>query len=241
MKLVLIHARAKIVELARYPSFLVPTLLFPTAFYLAFGAVDDARGNQVAASFMAFAVLGVVFFMFGVGIAAERESPWEVFLRVLPVGVVTRLAARLLAALPFALASAAGVAVAATLTSSLNLPARRWLELVFVIAVGALPFGLLGIAIGYWCTPRGALPLANALYLGLAYVGGLWLAPDRLAGPIAQVSPFVPTRQWAELVSASVAGEQPAVWDWLGLALWGAAFAALAVWGYRRDEGRRYR
>lgn len=241
MRLALIHARAKVVELARYPSFLVPTLFFPTAFYLAFGAVDDAHGNQVAASFMAFAVLGVVFFMFGVGIAAERESAWEVFLRVLPVGVVIRLAARLLAALPFAAASAAAVAIAATLTSSLDLPAERWPELVLVIIVGALPFGLLGIAVGYWCTPKGALPLANALYLGLAYVGGLWLAPDRLAGPVAEVSPFVPTRQWADLVSASVEGKTSSMRDWLGLTLWGAVFAGLAVWGYRRDEGRRYR
>ena len=29
------------------------------------------------ASFAAYAVLGIAFFQFGVGIAAEREEPWE--------------------------------------------------------------------------------------------------------------------------------------------------------------------
>ena len=33
-----------------------------------------------------FAVIGVAFFQFGVGIAVDRASPWEAYLRTLPVG-----------------------------------------------------------------------------------------------------------------------------------------------------------
>jgi ABC-2 type transport system permease protein len=242
VRIVLVHARAKIVELARYPSFTVPTLLFPAGFFLAFGAsAGAADANFVAAAFVAFAVLGVAFFVFGVGIASERDSPWEVFLRILPVSTGARLAARLVAAVPFAVISGATVAVVAALTTPTHLSREQWLLLGGTIAIGVVPFGLLGIAIGYWSTPRGALPLANGLYIALAFAGGLWIAPPHLPGLVAGVSPYLPTRQWADLVWASVGGAPATTRDALGLVVYTVAFGVLAGWGYRRDEGRRYR
>jgi ABC-2 type transport system permease protein len=242
VKLVLAHARAKVVELARYPSFVVPTLGFPAAFFLAFGAsADSGDADLVVASFLAFAILGVAFFVFGVGLANERDSPWEVFLRILPVATSARLAARLLATLPYSLVSGAAVVLAAALTTPADLSVEQWLRLTGVLLLGIVPFGLLGTAVGYWSTPRGALPLANGLYLVLAYAGGLWIAPDHLPDLVASLSPYLPTRHWADLLWDSVGGPPSHTGDWLGLAAYTTLFGALAARGFRRDEGRRYR
>ena len=241
MKLALVHARAATVELARYPSFSVPTLLFPTLIFLAFGRRTGLPTDLGMACYAAFAVLGVAFFQFGVGIAAERASPWQTFLRILPVGPAVRFAARIVSALAFALTSAALVVAAAVAVTDVSLPASRWLALASTLLTGAIPFALLGIAIGYWTTPRGALPLANLLFLALSYAGGLLAGREHIPEELRRVAEALPTRLWGELLAASVgAGAWPLA-SALGLAAYGCAFTLLAGWGYNRDEGERFR
>ena len=241
MSLVWTHARVATVELLRYPSFSVPTLLFPTAIFLAWGSRSGAPPALAMVSYAAFAVVGVAFFQFGVGIAAERASPWHLFVRVLPATPWVHFAARVLSALAFALASSALVTAAALTTTDPDLAAGRWPALGLVLLLGSVPFALLGIAIGYWLTPRGALPVANLLFLSLAYVGGLLGGAQNLPGVLADVSGALPTRLWGELLAAAVGlGAWHAI-DAVGLAAYAAAFAALAAWGYRRDEGERFR
>ena len=242
MKLALVHARATTLELVRYPAYVVPTLLFPTAFFLFFVAPSASRYATVKmAAFAGFAAIGVAFFQFGVGIATERASPWETYLRTLPVGVGTRLGARVLAAAPFAAAAATLVIVVALATTPAALTPVRWAELVFVLLAGTIPFALLGIALGYWAPSRGALPVANLLYLGLSYAGGLWIRPSELPHAVRRVSPLLPTRALADALAAVVYGNAFALRPWLALLAFASAFATLAAWGYRRDEGRRFR
>ena len=87
------------------------------------------------------------------------------------------------AALVFALAAVGVVFIAAVLLTPAGLPPGTWLHLSVALLLGSIPFGLLGIALGYWAQAKAALPLANLLYLSLAYAGGLWLPPDRLLFP----------------------------------------------------------
>ena len=242
MRLTWVHAKAATLELLRYPSFSIPTLVFPAALFL---VVGKPRAGEAAvtpmASFAGLAILGVAFFQFGVGIAAERASPWHAFLRILPAPARVRVAARVISALAFAFAAALGVVVLALVTTGARLGAGEWVLLLVTLLTGSVPFAFLGIALGYWLTPKGALPLANLLFLGLSYAGGLWTDPAELPGPIAAISPYLPTRLWGELLAGSV--EEGAVKvttaAWLGA--YGAAFALLASWGYHRDEGERFR
>jgi ABC-2 type transport system permease protein len=191
--------------------------------------------------FAAVAVLGVVFFQFGVGIAADRVLAWEIFLRTLPVSPWLRIGARVMSALVFA-AAAALLVVAAGLTSTpAALPLSRWPLLAVALLLGAIPFALLGIALGYLIWPKAGLPVANLVYLPLSYLGGLWTGPGDLPDVAERVSLLVPTRAWGDVLWAA-AGLQ--AWTWrspLLLAAYGTTFAALAVFGYRRDEGERFR
>lgn len=243
MRLAVLHARLSVLELLRYPAFSIPTVLFPALAYVFF-VVPQAgheNANLLMASYAAFGFLAVAFFEFGVGIASERTSPWDAFLRTLPVTLRARFAGRLIAALVFAGASALGVVIVAVATTPISLGAAQWATLVGALAGGAIPFGLLGIAIGYLASPRGALPLANVLYFALSFLGGLWTGPGKLPDVVERVSPVLPTREWSELLGAAVGGGAPPAWSWLSLAGWTVAFAAFAAWAYRRDEGVRYR
>ncbi len=241
MRLALVHARVQLLQLARYPAFAIPTLVLPALFYGFFGlSQPHASPNVLMASFAAYAVLSVAFFQFGVGIALDRIDPWESYLRTLPVASRTRFAGRVLSALVFALGSAAIVIVVALVARPVSLSPERWLLLVLSLLVGSVPLALFGIALGYWISPKGALPVANVLYLSTAYVGGLWTGPRRLPAGLEHVGRFLPTHQWGDLVWAAV-GVGNVGLHWVALLAYGGLFAALAAWGYRRDEGERFR
>jgi len=231
-----VHARAMTIELARHPAYVVPTLFL---FFL--GSASAGRDNVRMATFAGFAAIGVAFFQFGVGIAVERASPWESYLRTLPVGVGVRLLARVGSAAAFAAAASTAVVAVALVTTSVSLPPAAWLELAAALLVGTLPFALLGVAIGYWAPARGALPIANLLYLALSYAGGLWFRPAELPRAVGRISPFLPTRALADALAAPASGLPPPWHSWCALIGFGAAFFGVAVWGYHRDENRRYR
>jgi ABC-2 type transport system permease protein len=242
VRLTLLHARAQTLELLRLPAYLVPTLAFPTMFYVFFAVpkANDGRASATMAFFAGFAILGVALFQFGVGIAAERASPWERYLRTLPARASARFGGRLVSALGFGGAAAAVVLVTAQLLTPASLRPAEWLALGLTLTLGAIPFALLGIAIGYLATPKAALPIANVVYLSLSYAGGLWTAPAELPDPVDAVSRALPTRALAD---ALLAAATPEPWSWTPCAIltaYSIAFGAAALWGYRRDEGQRY-
>jgi ABC-2 type transport system permease protein len=242
MRLVFLHARASTLELARHPAYVVPTIVFPSVFFLFFVAPGAGGYATIKmATFAGFAAIGVAFFQFGVGIAVERASPWERYLRTLPIGVGVRLAARLLSAALFATAAATTLVMTAIATTDVSLSAKRWVELAIVLLLATVPFALLGIALGYWAPERGALPIANLLYLGLSYAGALWIRAQDLPSGVAAVSPYLPTRALSDVLTATVSGDPFAPRSWIALVGFAGLFAAIAVWGYRRDEGRHFR
>lgn len=242
MKLAYVYARATTLELLRMPSFCIPTLAYPALVFLLFGLPNvDGRANVFLASYAAFAMLGIGFFQFGVGLAIERTTPWQRFLRALPAAAMQRVAGRLAAAAVFGTATTVVVAGVVLATTSAQLSAQSWLRLALALGAGSVPFVLFGVALAYWCTPRGALPIANAVYLVLAYAGGLWTGPTGVPDAIEGISRYTPTRQWGEILWPAAAGGAWHAEHWLVLAAYAAAFAALAAWGYERDEGQRYR
>jgi ABC-2 type transport system permease protein len=236
MRLLLATVRSTVLELLRYPAYSIPTLIFPATLYLAVAGRSPARGVERMAGFAAIAVLSVTFFQFGVGIANERTRPWERYLRTLPALPLTRIAGRVLSALAFAVGSAGAVGLAAA-GVGVTLPPARWPPLAAALLLGAIPFGLLGIALGYSVRPRAALPLANLLYLPLAYAGGLWSGPR--GAPHLTVA--VPTRAWAELLWAATGRRAFGLTALVVLSAWTVVLAGAAVRAYRRDEGGRFR
>jgi ABC-2 type transport system permease protein len=240
VRLAYAYIKASALELLRYPAYSLPALFFPAVLFLLFAAPRSAYPDQVMVGFAAVAVLGVVFFQFGVGIAADRISPWESFLRTLPASSRIRIGARVVSALAFATAAATIVVVSALATTSAGLPPSSWPLLAAALLLGAVPFALLGIALGYLIWPKAALPVANLVYLPLSFAGGLWTGPAELPEFIADISPLVPTRAWGDILWA-VVGAQRLSWPTpLILVGYGIVFGGLAIWGYRRDEGERF-
>lgn len=242
MRLTLVHARLQVLELVRFPGFAVATLAFPALMFVLFGLPRAHRHPEVLlASYAAFSALGVGFFQFGVSGAIERGTPWQAWLRTLAVPPYVRIAARVLAALAFTLASVAVVVAIVLATTSASLPPAAWARLALALLAGSLPFVVLGLAIAYWASPRSALPVANLLYMLLAYAGGLWTGPGDLPRAVRSLSPYTPTRQWGDVLWPSVTGAPWNATHWLLLGAYTLGFGLLAAWGFGRDELQRFR
>jgi len=243
MSLVLEHYRATMVGLIRTPAYSLVTVLIPGVVFIFIGtSVGDSReaANIVIASFAIFAALGVAFFQFGVGIANDRESPWEQFAHVLPVSPGARFAANVLSAVSFAVVAVGVLIVVAIILTDAAMPAGSWARLLVAVFLGAVPMALLGIAIGYWSPPKAALPIANILYLALSFGGGLFIRPTSMPAFLDAISGVLPTRQVGELAWAAVQGQAWSIEPWLWLIGYSALFGLLAAASYRRDEGVRY-
>jgi ABC-2 type transport system permease protein len=242
VRLTLVHARLQVLELVRFPGFSVATLAFPALMFVLFGLPRaQGRPNILLASYAAFAVLGVGFFQFGVSGAIERATPWHAWLRTLPAPPRVRIAARAVAALVFTLASVTVVAAVAVSTTSASLSAGAWVRLTVALLAGSLPFVGLGLAIAYWTSPKSALPVANVLYMLLAYAGGLWTGPGDLPPAVRSISPYTPTRQWGDVLWPAASGVPWQASHWLLLTAYAFGFGALAAWGFARDELQQFR
>jgi ribosomal protein S12 methylthiotransferase accessory factor len=101
------------------------------------------------------------------------------------------------------------------------------------------------------------IPSDRVVIASAAELGEDAVAPERFAlfsdeqyggpafpfrpGSVSAISPLVPTRQFGNVLWGAADGH---VWrprDWFLLGAWTIVFAALGAWGYRRDEGRKYR
>ena len=244
MTLVAEHFRAQMLVLLRTPAYSALTVFTPSIIFIFVGlSVIDSRqtANILLASYSIFAALGVSFFQFGVGLANERESPWEQFAHVLPVSPATRFTARVLAAVVFAATAIAILIGVAQFSTEAAMPPGAWCRMLMSVFLGAIPMSLLGIAIGYWLAPKVALPAANILHLALAFAGGLFIPPQGMPGLLDRISHALPTRHIGELTWAAVLGHPWPFESWLWLIGYTIVFGVLANVGYRRDEGIRYR
>jgi ABC-2 type transport system permease protein len=105
----------------------------------------------------------------------------------------------------------------------------------------AVPFTLLGLAIGYALSAKAAIAVVQAVLFPLAFAGGLFLPPEAFPSWLDALSQALPSRAARDLVVEVTTGIEGSAWALPVLLAWTAVFAVLAVLAYRRDEGRRFR
>ena len=230
----------RLLSLLRSPAYVAGTLATPSLImiFLGVGLADTTgEANTIMASFTVFAVMGIAFFQFGVGIAENRSSPWAIFERVLPAPIVVRLAGSTISAMLFATAATGLVVVVSHVFMPVALSTVAWLRLCLVLLASGVPLSLLGVAIGYWVSSRAALPVANIAYLGLAFAGGLFIPPQFFPDALEAISHCLISRHVVELAWRAVTDSPWSIAPWLWVFGYTVAAFLLAGWGYRRDEG----
>lgn len=245
MSLLAAHYRFQLIEQARIPIALVSSAAFPALSLLFFVVPFDFAESPPAATtavvqLSVFAVMISFLFTFGVGVADDREKSWDPYLRTLPAPAWPRIAGRVLTGATFGLLSIIPlIVVGALFTEATVSPPRLLLGLVPLVVAG-LPFLFGGLAIGYSMPVKVALPVTNLIFFPISFAGGLLIPPTLFPDWLQTFSALLPSRGARDLVVLAVVGTPPDPVAIVVLAGWTVLTGALAVWAYRRDQGRRF-
>ncbi len=243
------QARSEFIKLWRIPMFSVPTLLFPILLFLLFGAPiagetlpnGTSVGKYVMASFAAYGVLGIAFFSFGIGVANERGQGWTKLVRATPIRPWVYFAGKIVMALVFATLLLLILFLVAALVAGVRMAPGEWALLVVTLVLGMLPLVTAGFALGYWAGPNSAAAIANLIYLPIAYASGFLMPVQSLPAWVRSITPYLPPYHYGQLAWRAIGlddGQVALHIVWLiGTAV---VFGSLAVWGYRRDNGKQF-
>ena len=233
---------AEIIKSARMPQFIIPTIALPPAFYALFAMAMGQGSAEVAtrtlATFGVFAVMGPALFGFGANIAAERESGQLELKRLSPMPAGAQIAAKVAATSAFSMVAFAllyGLGIA----EGVSLNTARWVMLVGVHTLAIFPFALIGLGIGYRLGQKGAIAVANIVFLAMAVLGGLWMPIAVLPEAMQAIAWALPSYHLGE-IALMAAGQREAANLWLHawpLTLITLA-AALFAWTGERKQAK---
>jgi ABC-2 type transport system permease protein len=82
--------------------------------------------------------------------------------------------------------------------------------------------------------------VAQVLFFPLAFGGGLMTAPGSAPGFVEDLAPYLPTGASVRLMWAAVGDYPLQIGSVLSLIAWIVMLGGVALWAYRRDEGRRF-
>lgn len=222
----------------------ISTVVFPSLFFWFFGIPNAPNQDGLAmltVSFCAFGVLSVVLFQFGIGLATDRDTTWYSYLRILPGPLGLHLLSRIISGLIFAVLSVAGVLLTAKLLGSLEFQNYSWTRFTVVLFLGAIPFSFLGILLGLLVSARSATPVLNLVYLTLSFAGGLWMPPEALPKFVREISIYLPSRMYGELLWSSVLSRPSELRNLFGLTAYGVVFFGCLAFALYREEEKTFR
>ncbi len=205
---------AEVLKNLRMPSFILPSLIMPVAFYSLF-AVALPGSNQQApymlATFGIFSVMGPAIFGFGAGVASERERGWLNLKRAAPAPAVSYIGAKLFATLLYALSALVLVYIVARFAAGVELSRVTWAVLLGVHMLASIPFVFLGLALGFTFGSNGAVGIANIIFLSLSALGGLWIPIFVMPKFLQNIATYLPSYHLGEIAISVVQSDAPVI------------------------------
>jgi ABC-2 type transport system permease protein len=191
----------------RLPQFILPSVLTPAAFYALFTLALAKPSPMAAAASLAgygvFAAIGPALFGFGAGVAMEREQGLIELKRVSPMPPGAYVAAKLAAAVATT-GVAVGLIYALSTFGGVRLSPERWALLVGLHLASTVPHALIGFGIGMRMGGKGAVAMANALFLASSVIGGLWIPSSILPSWMQVIGQAVPAYHLGQIARAIV-------------------------------------
>jgi len=166
----------------------------------------------------------------------EREQGRIELKRVSPMPPGAFVAGKLCAALSTTAAALALICLLGVF-AGVRLAPEQWALLAAIHLGSTVPHALIGLGIGMRMGGKGAVATANALFLGSAVLGGLWIPSAYLPHWMQGIGLATPAFHLGQLARA-VVGADTIGQSWVHAAALGAMTLAAALWawsGWRRS------
>jgi ABC-2 type transport system permease protein len=245
------EAKYELLKNSRIPVYAISTIAFPLMFYVLFGIVlgrNNAAARNDNATYMlatmgCFGVMAVSLFGFGVSLAIERGQGWLQVKRASPMPIAAYFFAKLFAAVVFSTIIMTLLLMVGISFGGVRLPVATAAKLVGILVAGSIPFGAMGLAIGYFAKPNSAPAVVNLIYLPMAFCSGLWIPLFMLPHGLQTFAKFLPAYHMSQMALGTVGmtTEPATAWGHVeALIAFTLICLGLAAWGYRKDEGETY-
>ena len=247
LTLAAVHTKYNLLETMRVPIAVIGSLVFPTLAFCLFVlpqrmVVDEPDFATAAiASMVVFAFMSASLFSIGLDMAEQRSKPWWPYLRTLPGSPAARLIGLMSATLIISILAVIPLLIVGGIFTSAAVQPGELFAAIGLAILTAVPSALLGTIIGTTAGPKAAIAITQVAMFLLAFGGGLFLPPILFPEWLDLASKFLWVREAREIVIAAALGQSAPLWAVVGILAWTLVLGALAVWLYRRDEGRRYR
>jgi ABC-2 type transport system permease protein len=245
------EAKYEILKNIRIPIYAISSVVFPLMFYVLFALVLGS-GNPVTRSETAtymlatlgtFGVMGVSLFGFGVSLAMERGQGWLQVKRASPMPLAAYFTAKLVSAMVFSVVIATLLLAIGYAFGNVHISPLQALGLVGVLMAASIPFGAMGLTLGYIAKPNSAPAVVNLIYLPMSFCSGLWIPMFLLPHVLQTVAHILPPFHISQLalrvvgMSRDTSSFASHIQALAGFTL---LFLGIAVVLYRRDEGQLY-
>jgi len=245
------EAKYEVLKNLRLPVYAASTVFFPMMFYVLFAIVlapDNPVTRSQSATYMlatlgSFGVMGVSLFGFGVSLAMERGQGWLQVKRASPMPLAAYFTAKLVSAMLFSAVIALALMAIGFAFGHVRLNLVQAAELLGVLVAAAIPFGSMGLALGYLAKPNSAPALVNLIYLPMSFCSGLWIPIFLLPHFLREVARVLPPFHVSQLALRAIGMSRdtsPIGTHIQALAGFTLLFLGIAVVLYRRDEGQLY-
>ena len=257
LALLLAQVRCELVSSLRVPEFLIGVVAIPVMLFAMFG-VPNARGvlpdgtrisTMMMPGFGAFGLLSLVIFAFGVDIAAERGRGWLRLMRATPAPGWAYFGGKLVTSLVVASVTLLALFAVGAFAAQVEMAPARWVNMFVMLLLGGMSLAPLGFALGFLARPRAASTIGNLVFLPLSFASGFFFPLNQLPQFLRDIAPYLPTYHYGQLAWRVTASPEtveaytgivpgPAWIHVVWLAGTFVVFAALAVYGYRRQRSR---
>jgi ABC-2 type transport system permease protein len=193
----------------RSPGFTIPMLFLPLGFYLLLGVgmagmrsePDGGRSVLIFVSFLVYGIvapglLGVSSLLAGDGVQKIVE-----YKRALPAPYGSQIVAKLLMALALSIAVIVLLIGLGATLGDVPLNAGQFVATGTIVLAGVFPVSAIGSYLATRATPSGVSPIAGALLVGMAILGGLFYP---LPGVLSALRPLWPTYHLQQLCLAAL-------------------------------------
>jgi len=235
------EAKAECLRYLRNPGFLLPTLLFPSVFYVMFGILLNQHSGPetlryLLASYGTFGVMAPGLFGFGVSLALERDTGLLTLKRAMPMPPGAYLLGKMCMAVVVAGIISVILLCLAIFVAGVVLPPSRIAAFFFLELLGVLPFCALGLLVGTLVKGQGAPGIINLVYLPMAFLAGLWMPLSMLPSVLQSIAPIWPAYHLDQLALSTVGLGQGGEWIHVAVLVgYTAVFLAIASRRLRRN------
>jgi ABC-2 type transport system permease protein len=243
------ETKYEFMKLMRVPRFSLMTIAFPLLFYIIYGILlyrsQHIGGLSVPsymlATFGTFGVIGVCLFGIGVNLANERALGWLELKQASPLMPGIYSLAKLTMCVLFSVVEVGALFALGIAFADVRMSVESAIRLIAILVAGAIPFGALGLALGYFAKPNSAPAFVNLIYLPMAILSGLWIPLEFLPKALQSFAIYMPPYHLSRLALGVFGADGSHAWwgHWEALAGFTLLFLGLAKLGYRRDESRK--